>query len=248
MLTPSESDRLCVVLVCTRNPLNIGAVARAMQNFGFQRLRVVNPYEAAFREARSAVGASTLLKNAEEFKSVAAAIADCTLVVGTTAPSQRQIEHPVITLENGAPIILKELSVAPKFSNRAAILFGSEKRGLSNEDLSYCHWQMHISTGEQQPSMNLGHAVAVCLYELTRGKAIPDPSNTPPPASSEEMERVTAVLLDALDASGYLAIRPSADKENSVRRMVRRLQLSSEDSTLWLGMLRQIAWKLRNIS
>jgi TrmH family RNA methyltransferase len=245
MLAPSESDRLCVVLVSTRNPLNIGAAARAMQNFGFHRLRVVNPYDAAFREARSAVGASTLLKNAEEFKSVAAAIADCTLVVGTTALGPRQIEHSVMTLESCAPLILKELRVAPNLSNRVAILFGSEKSGLSNEDLSYCHWRLHIPTNARQPSMNLGQAVAVCLYELTRGTAAADLSDTPPPATSEEVDRVTAILLDALDESGYLAIRPSPEKEGSVRRMIRRLHLSSEDATLWLGMLRQIAWKLR---
>src|SRR5712692_11941989 len=82
---PAEFDRLRVVLVRTRNPLNIGAAARAMSNFGFLRLRVVNSYEVAWREARSAVGASALLAGAEEFKSVAEAVADCTLVVGTTA-------------------------------------------------------------------------------------------------------------------------------------------------------------------
>src|ERR1700687_2774005 len=80
-----ESDRLRVVLVAARNPPNIGAAARAMSNFGFHRLRVVVPYEKAFREARSAVGASRLLANAEEYKTVADAVADCTLVVGTTA-------------------------------------------------------------------------------------------------------------------------------------------------------------------
>jgi len=63
--TASELDRLCVVLVAARNPLNIGAAARAMSNFGFLNLRVVNPYATAFREARSAVGASKLLANAE---------------------------------------------------------------------------------------------------------------------------------------------------------------------------------------
>ena len=77
--------QLRVVLVAPRNPLNIGAAARAMSNFGFLHLRVVNPYDVAFREARSAVGASEVLANAEEYKSLAEAIADCTLVVGTTA-------------------------------------------------------------------------------------------------------------------------------------------------------------------
>ena len=72
-------------MVSTRNPLNIGAAARAMANFGFQRLCVVNPYDVAFREARSAVGAAPLLQAAEEFATVADAIANCTLVVGTTS-------------------------------------------------------------------------------------------------------------------------------------------------------------------
>src|SRR5256885_16660264 len=87
------SKRLFVVLVATRSPLNIGAAARAMSNFGFRNLRVVNPYELAFREARSAVGASALLKNAKEFKSVADAVADCSLVVGTTAARNRKLDH-----------------------------------------------------------------------------------------------------------------------------------------------------------
>lgn len=78
MLDAAERDRLRVVLVATRNPLNLGAAARAMSNFGFLRLRVVNPYQVAFREARSATDAAPLLAQAEEYKSVAEAVADCT--------------------------------------------------------------------------------------------------------------------------------------------------------------------------
>src|SRR4029077_12778907 len=81
----SDLDSLRVVLVATRNPLNIGAAARAMSNFGIERMRVVNPYDKAFREARSAVGAAGLLAKAEEYDDMAEAVADCRLVVGTTA-------------------------------------------------------------------------------------------------------------------------------------------------------------------
>ena len=81
MPASSELDNLIIVLVRTRNPLNIGAAARAVSNFGVHQLRLVNPYAVAFREARSAVGASELLKRAEEYKTVAEAIADCALVV-----------------------------------------------------------------------------------------------------------------------------------------------------------------------
>src|SRR5271157_3022667 len=119
---PGEFNRLRVVLVATRNPLNLGAAARAMSNFGFTHLRVVNPYELAFREARSAVGASALLTSAEEYRSVADAVADCTLVVGTTAVGHRELHHPLRRLEYGARLIRKQLT-----SGRVALLFGSEK-------------------------------------------------------------------------------------------------------------------------
>src|SRR5581483_1916787 len=92
-------DRLRVVMVETRNPLNIGAAARAMANFGFSRLRVVNPYDVAFREARSAVGAAPLRARAEDFSSLAEAVADSTLVIGTTSVGHRELQHPIRRLE-----------------------------------------------------------------------------------------------------------------------------------------------------
>src|SRR6266571_5515653 len=127
---PDINDRqnLRVVLVETRNPLNIGAAARAMANFGFSRLRVVNPYDVAFREARSAVGAAPLLASAIEFATVADAVADCRLVVGTTSVGHRELQHPIRRLEFGARLILRKLPITP-----VALLFGSEKFGLSND-------------------------------------------------------------------------------------------------------------------
>ena len=101
----SDLDNLRVVLVATRNPLNIGAAARAMSNFGVLRLRVVNPYEVAFREARSAVGAAALLAKAEQYESVAEAVADCRLVVGTTAAGRRELQHRLQRLDEGARAI-----------------------------------------------------------------------------------------------------------------------------------------------
>ena len=240
MLTPAEFDRLRVVLVRTRNPLNIGAAARAMSNFGFLRLRVVNSYEVAWREARSAVGASALLASAEEFKSVAEAVADCALVVGTTAVGRRELQHPLKRLRDGARVIRKQLG-----SGRVALLFGSEKVGLSNEDLSHCHWLMRIPTREEHPSVNLGQAAALCLYELARDSQAARPSEKPKPATAGEVERITAMLLDALGASGYLKPRSVAPTEEKVRRLVRRLNLSGSDAEVWLGMLRKIVWKTR---
>lgn len=238
---PRDFDRLCVVLVSTHNPLNIGAAARAMSNFGVLRLRVVNPYDVAFREAKSAMSAAPLLAKAEEFKSVAEAVADCTLVVGTTAVQHRELQHPLRRLEYGARLIRKQL-----VSAQVALLFGAEKTGLSNDDLSHCHWIMHIPTREQHSSMNLGQAVAVCLYELVRDvNQAARPEKTPKRATAGEVERISASLLEALQLSGYVNPIATASTEERVRRMVRRLNLSSGDAELWLGMLRQILWKVK---
>ncbi len=244
----AEFDRLRVILVAPRNPLNIGAAARAMSNFGFFHLRVVNPYELAFREARSAVGAALLLARAEEFETLADAVEDCSLVVGTTAVGQRQLQHPVRRLDQAARLLRKHLT-----GSRVALLFGSEKRGLSNEDLSHCHWLLRIPTREEHGSMNLGQAVAVCLYELARDlQAVVKPEKHIA-ATAADLERLTNLLLDALRSSGYLKSSPSgsqkrrsaAPAEEKIRRLVRRLHLSAEDAELTLGILRQILWKSR---
>ncbi|HVH89007.1 MAG TPA: TrmJ/YjtD family RNA methyltransferase [Terriglobales bacterium] len=234
-----NNELLRIVLVGTRNPLNIGAVARAMSNFGFEHLRVVNPYEVAFREARSAVGASEILASAEEYTSVPDAVADCELVVGTTAAMRREPQHPVMELDKAAAAILAARS-------RVALLFGSEKRGLSNHDLSYCQWLLHIPTLEGQPSMNLAQAVAVCLYELRRRPAITKmESHSLKAATAEELERLTAILIQALHASGYTGVDALPSTEEKVRRLIRRLHLSADDATQLLGMLRHIAYSKR---
>jgi TrmH family RNA methyltransferase len=242
LLAEDQSDRLRVVLVSTRNPLNIGAAARAMSNFGFHRLRVVNPYAPAFQEARSAVGASSVLARTERFATVAEAVADSTLVVGTTAIRRRHLHHTVKVLEQAAPLLRKKLR-----SSNVALLFGSEKFGLNNDDLSHCHWLLRIPTCDENLSMNLGQAVAVCLYELIRGGRKVAGASTPlPPASAGEIERITAILFEALETSGFLDLRRVADSEQRIRRLVRRLHLPARDAVIWLGIFRQILWKLRS--
>ena len=245
MSAPREFDCLQIVLVSTRNPLNMGAAARAMSNFGCLRLRVVNPYDPAFREARSAVGASSVLEDAEQFASVADAVADCTLVVGTTATGKRELQHSLLKLDEGAALIRERMR-----SGKVALLFGSEKTGLSSKDLSHCHWLLHIPTRLEHLSMNLGQAVAVCLYEIARDRDIAPQTNEPRGghASASEVERMTGVLLEALHGSGYIRESAPVDIEERVRRLIRRMNMRASDADVWLGMLRQIVWKLRSKS
>src|SRR3954470_12687025 len=193
-----KAGHLHVILVRTRNPLNIGAVARAMSNFGFDSLRLVTPYTEAFREARSAVGAARLLKDAREFASVADAVADCSLVVGTTALRNRKLPHPLKTPAAASPLLRKRLG-----SQNVAILFGSEKTGLSAADLSHCDWSMRIPT-LRNISMNLGQAVAVCLYEVSRDAGKSTSPAKSRAANSAQLERITAALFELLTESGYV--------------------------------------------
>lgn len=228
-------------MVRPRNPLNIGAAARAMSNFGPRHLRVVNPFHLAFREARSAVGGSTVLKSAEEFDSVADAVGDCALVVGTTAVRERKLDPGPKTLDGDSARIIHSILQ----QGRVALLFGSEKIGLTNDDFSHCHWLMTVPTHSQNISMNLGQAVAVCLYELARHTESPLPADKRELPSAEQLEQIAKGLLEALHISGY--VKPGTDKmfEKKARQLILKMNLEAYDAKLLLGMLRQILWKLR---
>jgi len=240
-------NNLRVVLVAVCNSLNIGAVARAMSNFGALQLRVVNPYEKAWREAKSAVGAAELLAHADECASVAQAVADCSLVVGTTAVGNREVRQPLWSLPEAGPAIRKRLE-----TSNVALLFGSEKWGLSNESLSYCHWLLRIPTVEQHRSMNLGQAVAVCLYELGRGEKAQTATRKkrrgveigPVGARMDTLERIAEAWLRALEKSGYVAPRGQATAEEKLRRMLRRFALEEGDAEVFLGMVKKVLWKM----
>jgi tRNA/rRNA methyltransferase len=213
-----------------------------MSNFGYSHLRVVNAYDVAYQEARSAVKASAILTSSEQYHSVADAVKDCTLVVGTTSLGHRQLQHPLRRLEYGGRLIRKALQ-----QGSVALLFGSEKFGLSNDEMAHCHWLMRIPTRQEHESMNLGQAVAICLYELVRNSAAEttEPAKTAR-ADAEQTARFTDLLLTILRQAGYMNPRTTASTENKIRRMVNRLDLSSRDSYIWLGMLRQILWKLNH--
>ncbi|MEZ5402926.1 MAG: TrmJ/YjtD family RNA methyltransferase [Bryobacteraceae bacterium] len=226
-----------VVLIDTRNPLNIGAAARAMSNFGFLELALVNPYDEAWREARSAVGASAVLEKARVYATAAEATAECRTIVGTASLGHRVLELNVKRLEEGARIMRR--SEGP-----VALLFGSEKYGLSNDDLARCDWLLRIPTRAEHESMNLGQAVAVCLYEMIRDGRAREPERIAKAAAAAEVDRIGEYLAGVLAVSGYTQPLTAASSALKIRRLLRRMNLSSKDARLWMGMLRQVAWKL----
>jgi tRNA/rRNA methyltransferase len=242
VLTSAQRDGLRVVLMRSRNPLNMGAAARAMMNFGFAHLRVVEPYDAGFREARSAVDAEPVLQGAEEFASVAEAVADCGLVVGTAEGSGRKTEEPLEGLEAAGAAMLEAL----RGGARVAVLFGSEKTGLSNQNLSYCQRVVRIPTEREQPSMNLGQAVAVVLYELIRERERESAQEQTTMARAGDRERLVELLVEALERSRSGGQPSGPTTEERVRRLMRTMALTEADAQGLMGIVRQILWKLRD--
>jgi TrmH family RNA methyltransferase len=247
MVSRETLERVVVVLVRARNPSNIGAVARAMYDFGFRHLRVVNEFAVPFEAAKSAVDAGAVMAAAAQFGSVVEAVADCTLVVGTTAVGERVLQHPLRALSEAGDEVLGHLVTAAEA--KVALLFGSEKTGLSNEELSHCDWLLTIPTEEHEgvrhPSMNLGQAVAVCLYELVRGVgAVPAALGVAAAATGSEVERVMALLMEVLKKAGYARHHPANCGEADIRRLVVRMGLKGTDVVVWMGILRQILWRI----
>ncbi len=257
LLTEDQRDRIAVVLVSPRNPLNIGAAARAMANFGFSRLAVVTAYAPHWREARSAVGAPELLQNAKESTTLAEAVAGCTLVAGTGTLTYRKPEQRVVSLPGLAPLVRREL----ERGGRVAVVFGPEKHGLTREDLSYCHILVEIPTDTRQPSMNLGQAVAVCLYELASRASLPakDASEVadgqdagkkegPSPAAvSGELDRLAGLVEEAMIAAGYSPSSMRQANRHDLRLLLHRLAPTGQETRRMLGLFRRILWRIRHV-
>jgi tRNA/rRNA methyltransferase len=243
---PPEAHLVRVVLVSPRNPLNIGAATRAMANFGFPHLTVVAPYEPHWREAKSAVGAEELLQNARSTQSLAEAVADCTLVIGTGTLTHRKSEQPVVSLPDLAPL----LESKGAHGARVALVFGPEKHGLTREDLSWCQLLVEIPTDAHQPSMNLGQAVAVCLYELASsaaraGNGQPLSDEAIPAAPSASLDLLAGVIEQTMAAAGYSPRAMQPANRHDLRLLLRRLAPSARDTRRMLGLFRRILWTLK---
>lgn len=243
-----------VVLVRPRNPLNIGAAARAMSNFGFKDLVAVEPYGPVWRETRSAVGGEEIIRSARAAASLVEAIDDVSLVVGTTSGQRRTLDRELMSLRD-LPAWIKE-HAPPARRKQAAILFGSEKTGLSNENLSFCHLLIHIPTRPRCPSMNLGQAVAICCYELARGgfdassasngegAGAGGTARVSPPASIQSLEHFFERAARVLEDVGYLKPKSRAATLVRLRRALIERRLSNHDVKILGGVLAQIEWKL----
>jgi tRNA/rRNA methyltransferase len=234
-----------IVLVRPRNPLNIGAAARALANFGLREMGVVAPFEPTWDEVRqSAVGGDMVIAAARAVPSLADILSDATVVIGTTTGSRRIVFREILPLPELAPWLRRR-----KARGKAALLFGSEKTGLSNEDMSRCHALVRIPTMPDCPSMNLGQAVAVCAYELTRSGIITVPPSAvtvhrSEPANQQALDHIFDHAVRVLDASGYFHPKSRAAMLLKLRRTLLDLNLTCNDVRVLGGVLSQVGWKL----
>jgi TrmH family RNA methyltransferase len=232
-----------VVLVEPSHPGNIGAVARAMKNMGLKRLVLVRPKEFPHSEASArASGATDVLEQAVVAESVEAGIADCGLVVATTARDRDQ-NIRVVDVRDGALRLVAESGRGP-----VALLFGNERTGLTNQELSLAHLLLRIPANPEYPSLNLAMAVQLVTYEVyrARGAHYEAPPPAVPFASAADMERLYAHLAEVLDEIGFRDRTASGTHlMERIRRFINRAELDQNEANILRGILTAVQARRR---
>jgi TrmH family RNA methyltransferase len=229
-----------IVLVDTSHPGNIGASARAMRNMGMDSLVLVRPQALPDAESLArAAGGADLVRNARIELSVETAVADCGLVLATSA-RPRSANFRVLDARAAAAELVAATATRP-----AAVLFGGERNGLSNEDLARCHALVRIPADPGYESLNLAQAVQILCYEirLAAGAAGAQP-DAEPPASVKEL----AALWDHLDAvagrAGFMHHGNAAQLAPRIRRLLARAVPDAGEVRILRGLLAAIERRL----
>jgi tRNA/rRNA methyltransferase len=240
---PERMERLKnlrVVLVEVKFPGNVGMTARAMKNTGLTDLRLVRPRAELNKEAyQLASGAAEVLDRARFHESLADAVGDCGMVIGTTRRSGVMRRHMV------GPEQAAAMLVSPLQTNAAALVFGSEDNGLANDDLVQCQWLVGLHTGSDHESFNLSHSVAIIAYLVNRAVVAPD---EPPRrlAPAHEREDFYADFERCLNEIGFMIEADPRRMMMTFRQIFHRADLSARDVRVLRGVLRQIRWRIQN--
>ena len=226
------------VLVDTSHPGNIGAVARAMKNMGLAELVLVNPREFPHPEATArASGADDILASARVVDSLSAAIEGCGLVLATTARTREQHFRVLEAREAGQRMVAE----ARAGSGAVAVLFGTERFGLSNEHLLLAHALLRIPANPEYESLNIGMAAQLIAYEIrmawhTPGDAVPP--RDAPLATPEQMEHFFAHLQQVMDEADFRDRTQSGTHlMGRIRRMFNRAELDGNEVNILRGIL-----------
>jgi TrmH family RNA methyltransferase len=238
-----------IVLVEPSHPGNVGAVARAMKNMGLSELVLVRPKSFPHPEAEArASGADDVLARARVCESVAESVADCGYVAATTSRSRDQ-NFRALDVHEAAARVFEKSAAAP-----AAILFGAERTGLTNEELALAHLLMRIPANPDYPSLNLAMAVQLTTYELFRAAGSPASTRplsepTVPPASGEDMERFYAHLQQVMDEVDFRDRTPGGTQlMTRIRRLFQRCEMDQNEVNILRGILTSVQQKRRRAS
>ncbi|MBT8149456.1 MAG: tRNA (cytosine(32)/uridine(32)-2'-O)-methyltransferase TrmJ [Pseudomonadales bacterium] len=236
-----------IVLVNPSHPGNIGAAARAIKNMGLSQLVLVAPQE--FPDPRAiwrAAGAKDLVENARVVDTLSEAIADCQLVVGTSA-RERRIPWPLVEPRACADRIFSEPADA-----KIAVLFGREDSGLTNEELQRCNLHVNVPTSDAYRSLNLAMAVQIISYELRmRSLQHEDRPQAPmdewdePLATSDEVERMYVHLFETLAQLEFYDPKQPKQLLTRLRRMFNRTRLDQMELNILRGILTEVQKKIK---
>jgi tRNA/rRNA methyltransferase len=226
-----------IVLVRPRGSGNIGSIARAMKNMGARDLAIVGKARTRSFWARAmAVHGRDILGEASCYNSIREAIADCTLVVGTTCRAGLYRGHSRSPRETAA-----EIAAAARTS-KVALIFGPEDHGLSNKDLEHCQLLITIPTDADYRSLNVAQATIICLYEIFIAYSAPGNESTVERASAESIERLFDHMRKTLLKIGFLDSDNPEHMLLAFRRVLGRAGLEDKDVRIFTGLFRQIDW------
>lgn len=230
-------SNLRIVMVRPHGSGNIGSVARAMKNLGAKELAIVGKARTRSFWARAmAVHGRDVLAETKCYESIRAAIADCTLVVGTTCRSGLYRSHSRSPREV-APEIVRAAG-----KGKVAILFGPEDHGLSNKDLEHCQLLVTIPTHPEYQSLNVAQAAVICLYEVYVSSMVSAGESRINRAEAEHIERLFDIMRNALLKIGFLDSENPEHMLLALRRIFGRAGLEDKDVRILTGMFRQIEW------
>jgi tRNA/rRNA methyltransferase len=238
----TEAGRIRVVLVRPRHAGNVGAAARAMKNTGLDHLVIVASQPLDVDSAAvMAVHADDVLARHRRVPTVADAIGDCGLVIGTVGRDGGD------AVEAASPRALAPAILAAARANDVALVFGPEDHGLTNDELMRCHRRLTIPTAATYGSLNLAQAVLICGYELLLAHASPVPDTDRALAPAAAGERMYAAMEDALRDIGFLHRDNGIHMMRVFRRVLGRAALDAYEARVFLGLARQLAWAARTL-
>lgn len=245
---PSETPQPVMVLVRPQMGENIGGAARAMWNFGLDRMRIVNPRDGWPNQKAIAMssGAGRLLDEAQICGSTAEAVSDCTYVFATTARS-RDLTVPVMTPEHAMNVAREKIAAGQK----VAVIYGPERAGLENDDIALANAVINVPVNPEYASLNLAQCVLLTAYEWMRGATEVAPERMSMAgsdwASQGDVDALARHFEDRLDEAGFFFPEPKAEgMKINLRNMWSRFPMTRADIQMLHGMMRQmVRWKER---